>query len=216
MRIVTIAASIAFLAVGIWGIAGLLGQFGMQGDGDNESFMTEDLAGDEDDWGDEVAMEVADDENGAEEEAEGEIFRVALGRPIDFVHQLTEEELYAVLPNLDVDLMVSLIAEALFYDGNLVVVEVLAETVTGEWIDIQIAVDEIELIRELMYLPDESQVRYIHGIAVTIYEFYEYGAASFMLDDITYYVEFSDEDIISQIILGGPADLSVLIEMFTP
>ena len=201
-RLMMIAASVGFVAVSVWGI----GQLGMQGDEnlvpEYDVLMEADDADIDGDWDVEDAAEEAD-EDGWEDDGEELLFE---DRRVDFIHQLTEDELSAVFPSIDADIS----AVALFLnDGSLIEVEAIVKLPTSEQVILRVAEGMIE--RTIINVaPDEPSIRDINGIEVSVYES---AAASFMLDNIAYYVEFFDEDIIDQIILGGAADLSVFDDM---
>jgi len=209
VRFVTLAASVAFLVVGIWG----LGQFGMESD-DKAMDVADDwddefvLEFESDDWDDDMAADEADE---ADDDWVGESEETLNDRRVDFVHELTEEQLSAVFPGLDAEIF----ATALFLDdGTLVEVEGIIQMLTGEQMLIRVAEGEIQ--HTVIDVPDATVAYTIHGVVVTVYD---EESASFMLDNIAYYVEFYDgfnEEIVSQIILGGPADLSVFSEVVIP
>ena len=116
---------------------------------------------------------------------------------VEYVVDLTEYQINAILPTLNFNLEAR---SFFFHDGNLFEIE----AVNNE-LGINIRIAENEILHTQMHVDIESTVRDVHGVEVT---FYENRAASFVLADIAYYVSFLDEGIISQIILGGPADLS--------
>jgi len=212
MRYMKIAASIAFLLVCVWGISGLLGQnFGQfYSESDDMAFVAED-AGDNGDW-DEVAMEAEAEDWEGDDDADGDDKNDELAAVdrhlVDFTHQLTEEELRVVFPSLEYEVS----AVALFLDdGTLIEVEGAIYLPTGEQLLIRIAEDEIQHEVDLVL---ESRSRFT--ISEVEVEVYEYDSVSFMLDNIAYYIDFFEEDVVNQIILGGPADLSVLSEVVIP
>ena len=201
-RFATIAASIAFLLVCIWGVRGLLGQFGLEGDdepaNDGLEFMTGDNGAD---WADDVAeAEVADE---WEDDDEDDLAEEGLAdHPVDYVHQLTDEQLDAVFPGLEYEVS----AVAFFLnDGTLIEVEGIIQLPTGQQMRIRVAEDEIQ--DATIVVPEEISRFRFHNVEV---EVCNYETVRFMLGNIAYYIEFYDEDVVNKIILGGPADLSVL------
>jgi len=215
-RYVTIAASIAFLLVCIWGVRGLVSQFDMHGDDmtadEADSDFIYNMVVDEDqddaDWDDDIVAE-AEDAGWDDEDEEDENEQEELAdRPVDFIHQLTEDELNAVFPTLDYEIS----ATALFLnDGTLIEVEGFVHMPTGEQLRLRVAEGEIQ--HTVIAIPDEILNLTIHEVELTVYD---QVSTSFMLDDIAYYMEFFDEDVINQIILGGPADLNVLSDVVIP
>jgi len=200
-RYVTVAASIAFLLVCVWGVRGLL-QFGMHGDDD----MATNVAND--DWEDDLVAEAEDDgdwdEAGDEWADRGEL----ADRPVDFVHQLTDEQLSVVFPALEFEIF----ANALFLnDGTLIEVEGFVQMPTGEQLRIRIAEDEIQ--HTVITVPDTTLYLNVYDVEIAIHD---QRSTSFMLENIAYYIEFFDQDVVRQIILGGPADLSVLSGVIIP
>jgi len=210
MRYMKVAASIAFLLVCVWGVSGLFGQNRgrFYSVSDDMAFVA-DEADDNGDW-DGVAMEAEDADDWEEDDADDKNDELAAvdRHLVDFTHQLTEEELRAVFPSLEYEVS----AVALFFDdGTLIEVEGVIYLPTGEQLLIRIAEDEIQHEVDLVL---ESRSRFT--ISEVEVEVYDYDSTSFMLDNIAYYIDFFDEDVVQQIILGGPADLSVLSELVIP
>jgi len=205
---VTIAASIAFLVVSVWGF----GQLGMRNDADsdwNAGNMA--IESPESDSGVEGIIvgeaEEADETEEAEWSDSFSFFDRLVG---DFSHPLTDEQIASVFPGLDSPV----VGKANYWrDGALSGVSAHIYMVDDIWIRISIAQGELHPCCSFhsggpVYLE-------IYGVEVIV----EHGAARFMLYDVGYVMyinNFSDalsqmdEAIISQLILGGPADLSVL------
>ena len=202
MHLTTIAASIMFLAVSIWGF----NQLGPQNDGDSSNMVMEvtpELDLDDGDFG--VAGDVGEDE-GLDGSSS---FDRWIG---DFSHQLTDEQIAAVFPGFDFPVM----GVAHYWrDGTLS--EVFAHIYTGgaDGTSKRISIARGALHPCCSFYSEDPVYLEIYGVEVII----EHRAARFMLDDVGYimYLHYFsgtlsqiDEEIISQLILGGPADLSVL------
>lgn len=211
-RYVMIAASIAFLLVCIWGVRGIIDQLGMNRADSDMAFVAEDAdsdwEGDVDESGwDEDDADWEDDEAGDWVEEES-VDNVVVDRQIDFTHELTEEELVAIFPSLEYEVT----ADALFLDdGTLIEVEGLVLLPTGEQLLIRVAEDEVQ--HNVNCEPEEISQFTISGVEVMVCD---NDTTTFMLDDIAYFLEFFDEGVVNQIVLGGPADLSVLSEVLVP
>ena len=217
----TIAACIAFLLVCIWGISGL---FGMgddywandsADDGDVALEMIQVAEEEDSDWDDDVA-EAEWDEDGDDwvgdvaddwEDPADELEEIA-DRLVDYIHHLTDEQLEAVFPGLEYE--VSAVAYFL-NDGTLIEVEGFVQLPTGDELRIRVAEDEIQ--HTVIVIPETFSRFTLNDVEV---EVSDHESASFMVDNIAYYMDFFDEDVVNQIILGGGADLSVLSGVVVP
>jgi len=215
-RYAMIAASIAFLLVCIWGIRGFISMDGVDND---MAFVTEEA---ESDWGDDDD-EIGDwdeddadfddeagdwDEDDADDWLEEESVENMFDRQVDFTHQLTEDQLAAVFPGLEYEVS----AVAFFLDdGTLIEVEGVVALPTGEQLIILIAEGEVQ--HTVIDEPEEVSQFTISGVEVMVGD---NDTTNFMLGNIAYFMEFFDEDVVNQIILGGSADLSVLNEVVVP
>ena len=153
---------------------------------------------------------------------DGALLSASIDRRVSFFHDVvTGEQMGAVFPGLNLPLTV----RALYLDdGSLIEVSAF-EPESG----VTIRLAEGSLVHTMLFYFDEPpQVSYVHGVPVTAamsgdddFAFY---MADFMLGNIDYRVEMSgaraDADriveIVNQLILGGPADLSVLADPVIP
>jgi len=136
-------------------------------------------------------------------------------RVVDFITELTNEQLNAVFPGINLPL----IADALYYDGMLVEVAAVEHE---RFTRIRLAKDN--LVQTVITVPEgPPEVSYIYGVAVTAFmigdRYNTFFQADFVLDGITYHITFLDSiengpsrmtELVKQIILNGPADLSAL------
>ena len=205
-----IAASIGFLLVCIWGIRGMIDELSMNRVSNDMAFVAEDA---DSDWADDADESGWDEDDGVEfdDEADDWLEEEAaenLYLQVDFTHQLTEDQLAAVFPGLEYEVS----ADALFLaDGTLIEVEGVVLLPTGEELIIRIAEDEVQ--HNVTPEPEEISRFTVSGVEVMVCDS---DTANFMLGNIAYFLEFFDEDVVNQIILGGSADLSVLSEVTVP
>lgn len=203
MRFVMAAASFTFLVIGALSVMRF---FSWQA-GNDDAFLG-DLGmaeADDSDW----VMEEREIESGRDDSLLN--FATDESRA-DFVQLLTEEQLRVVFPGLDIDEL-ELEATALYLeDGTLIEViadaRVFADGSSGYSL-MRIRLSE----NSLMFTMDEDSngrfTHYFHDVEVTIGI---YHATSFMLGHVHYYITGATEEILSQIILNGPADLSILAD----
>ena len=145
---------------------------------------------------------------------------------IAFFHELTDRQMQAVFPNLGPGFS----AQALYMpDGSLIEVDAHAiDDNDRHWLRIRVAEDAI--VHTVLFMQeDEPLVSYVHGVEVTaaVFGADEFGfmTVDFMLDNIAYHVTIHGiteagktliTEVVNQLILGGPADLSVLADPVIP
>ena len=152
----------------------------------------------------------------------GSLMSASIDRRIDiFYDNFTAEQMSAVFPGLHLTLE----AVALYLsDGSLIEVSAF-ELESG--VRIRLAPGALTHT-VLIYFEEDPEISYVHGVAVTAFKSGDYGfafyLADFMLNGIEYRVEMSGTDehidimteIVSMLIIGGAADLSVLADPVIP
>ena len=140
-----------------------------------------------------------------------------LDRPQSFFHDLTAEQMNAVLPSLGKGLT----ARAhYFQDGSLIGVGTVGSV--GSELHLQIQLAEGEIIQTMLFY-EPPEISYVQGIPVTVITSGSDQAlffhADFMLDNVAYRISFIDyrasgqelmTELVNRLISGGAADLSVL------
>ena len=148
------------------------------------------------------------------------VMSVSIDRRIAFFHDVvTDEQMGAVFPGLNLPLEV----RALYLDdGSLVEVSAF-EPESG----VMIRLAEGALMHTMLFHFDQPpQVSYLHGVAVTAAKSgdddFAFHVVDFMLGNIDYRVEVTGAgtyrvtEIVNMLIIGGPADLSVLADPVIP
>ena len=147
------------------------------------------------------------------------VAEVSVDRQVDFIHDLTNQQLNTIFPNLELPVN----ARAFYLnDGTLIELEAFNH---NYGVHIRLAEGQLVDTKIVVYENATPQISYVHGVPVTAYMYGSYGArhmsfmANFMLGQFAYrVVVFNNEetgkalitDIVGSLIAGGTGGLYVL------